>query len=101
MNKQEFGGNMSLLRRQVEMLTYSIGMGAEFSAVKYMVLPDHIEGSYEIRLEIRLEYKGYNTVDIFNNTNTFGADDINKVAVALISSFFADYVQNLSLMVNK
>ena len=97
MNKQEFGGNMSLLRRQVEMLTYSIGMGAEFSAVKYMVLPDHIEGSYEIRLE----YKGYNTVDIFNNTNTFGADDINKVAVALISSFFADYVQNLSLMVNK
>jgi hypothetical protein len=38
---------------------------------------------------------------MFNNTNTFGTDDINKVAIALVSSFFADYVAALSLRVNK
>tara|TARA_R110000744_G_scaffold334901_1_gene440255 strand:- start:179 stop:472 length:294 start_codon:yes stop_codon:yes gene_type:complete len=97
MNKQEFGENMLLLRRQVELLTYNLGIRAEFSTVNTMYLPNHIECSYEIRLK----YEDYNTTDIFNNTNTFGTDDINKVAVALVSSFFADYVGALSLRVNK
>jgi hypothetical protein len=97
MNKQEFEENMLLLRRQVELLTYNLGIRAEFSTANTMFLPSHIECSYEIRLE----YSGYNTTDMFNNTNTFGVDDINKVAVALVSSFFADYVGALSLRVNK
>jgi hypothetical protein len=97
MNKQEFEENMILLRRQVELLTYNLGIRAEFSTVNTMYLPNHIECSYEIRLE----YNDYNTTDMFNNTNSFGTADINKVAIALVSSFFADYVGALSLRVNK
>ena len=97
MNKQEFGENMLLLRKQVEMLTYDLGIRAEFSTVNTMYLPSHIGCSYDIRLE----YNGYNTTDMFINKMSFGVKDINRVAIALVSSFFADYVQNLSLMVNK
>jgi hypothetical protein len=97
MNKQEFKENMLLLRKQVEMLTHDLGMRVEFSITNTMFLPKHIECSYEIRLE----YKGHHTADMFNSTMSFGTDDINKVAVALISSFFADYVGALSLRVNK
>jgi hypothetical protein len=97
MNKQEFEENMLLLRRQVELLTHDLGIRVEFSTTNTMFLPNHIACSYEIRLE----YNDYNTADIFNNTNTFGVDDINKVAVALVSSFFADYVQALSMRVNR
>tara|TARA_R110000764_G_scaffold83563_1_gene164200 strand:+ start:946 stop:1239 length:294 start_codon:yes stop_codon:yes gene_type:complete len=97
MNKQEFKENMLLLRKQVEMLTQDLGMRAEFSHVHIDDLPRHIDYAYDIRLN----YKGYNTTDMFSDTMSFGTDDINKVAVALISSFFADYVQALSIMVNK
>jgi hypothetical protein len=95
--RQEFKENMILLRRQVEMLTHDLGIKAEFSTVNTMYMPMHIDCSYEIRLE----YGGYNTGDMFNNTNSFGTDDINNIAVSLVSSFFRDYVQALSLRVNK
>jgi hypothetical protein len=97
MNKQEFKENMLLLRKQVELLTYNLGIQAEFSVVHTNELSRHTDCAYEIRLC----YKEYNTIDRFNNPMYFGADDINKVAVALISSFFADYVGALSLRVNK
>ena len=97
MTKEEFKENMILLRRQVEMLAYDLGMKTDFPAVDRMFIPSHIECCYEIRLE----YKGFHTVDMFNNTMAFGADDINRVAINLVSSFFRDYVQALSLRVNK
>ena len=97
MTKQEFKENMILLRRQVELLTHDLGIKAEFSVVDTMCIPSRRECYYEIRLE----YKGYHTSDMFNNTMTFGTEDINKVAIALVCSFFADYVGALSLRVNK
>ena len=97
MNKQEFKENMLLLRKQVEMLTHDLGMRSEFSTDDIRCISSRRECHYEIRLE----YKGYHTADMFNSTMSFGTDDINKVAVALISSFFADYVQDLSIMVNR
>ena len=75
------------------MLTYDSGIRAEFSTVNTM----YLRCSYDIRLE----YNGYSTTDMFINKMSFGVKDVNRVAIALVSSFFADYVQNLSLMVNK
>jgi hypothetical protein len=97
MNKQEFKENMILLRRQVELLTFDLGMRVDFSVGDTMCIPSRRECYYEIRLE----YKGYHTSDMFNNTMSFGTEDINNVAIALVSSFFADYVQALSMRVNR
>ena len=97
MTKQEFKDNMILLKKQLEMLSCDLGMEVEFSDVDRMFIPSYIECS----CEISLKYKGYRTADAFNNTMTFGKYDINSVAVSLISSFFRDYVQALSLKVNK
>ena len=97
MTKQEFKENMILLRKQVEMLTYDLGIKTDFPIVDRMFIPSHIEYCYEIRLE----YKGFHTADMFNNTMNFNAVDINKLAVNLVSSFFADYVQALSLRLNR
>ena len=98
MNKQEFKESMILLRKQVEMLAHELDMDTEFSAVS--ITSPH---RYNITCayNIYLRYEGYNTTDVFNNTMIFCTADINKLAVSIISSFFRDYVQALSLKVNK
>tara|TARA_R110000851_G_scaffold255826_1_gene408357 strand:+ start:325 stop:642 length:318 start_codon:yes stop_codon:yes gene_type:complete len=96
MTTGEFSESMALLRKQVGMLTLELGMGAKFDVVSKGFLPKHIKYVYEIRLS----YKGYTTKDVFNDTMSFGLTDINKVAVALISSFFRNYLEELSLKVN-
>ena len=80
------------------MLTRELGMRAEFYEVKHTHdLPRGSRYGYEIKLE----YNNYNTTDMFVDTMTFGTSDINRMAVLLVSSFFRDYIQALSVKVNK
>ena len=79
------------------MLTRALGMKAEFYEVKHAHdLPQGSRYGYGIRLE----YNNYNTTDILNNTMNFNAEDINRMAVLLVSSFFRDSIKALSEKVN-
>ena len=83
MNNQEFKENMILLIKQIELLTYEFHMKSECVC------------------EVKLNCMGYKTTDRFNSSMSFEESDIEKIAVSLVSSFFADYFQSLSLKVNK
>ena len=93
MTNQEFTENMLLLVEQIKLLTYGLDMKVELSPVKDMSLPKRIE----CLCEVRLNCMSYKTIDMFNNTMSFEKADIKKIAVSLVSSFFADYFEALSL----
>jgi hypothetical protein len=97
MNNREFKGNMLLLIKQIELLTYELHMKAELSPIKDMPWPR----SVECVCEVELNCIGYKTTDRFNSSMSFEESDIEKIAVSLVSSFFADYFQSLSLRINK
>ena len=97
MTKQEFKENMILLIKQIELLTYVLNMRAELSPVKDMPWPRSIESMCDVVLNC-MDYK---TVERFNSSMSLKESDIEKIAVSLVSSFFANYFQAMSLKVNK
>ena len=97
MNNQEFKENMILLIKQIELLTYEFHMKSELSPIKDMAWPRSVERVCEVELNCM----GYKTTDRFNSSMSFEESEIEKIAVSLVSSFFADYFQSLSLKVNK
>jgi hypothetical protein len=97
MTTQEFEENMLLLIRQIEILTYELHMKAKLSPLKDISLPRNIE----CVCEVTLNCMNYTTIDRFNSSMSFDNSDIKKIAVSLVSSFFSDYFQSLSLKVNK
>jgi hypothetical protein len=97
MTNQEFKENMLLLIKQIKLLTYEFNMKAELSPLIGMPRPKSIE----LICEIKLNCMNYTTTDRFNSSMSFEKPDIEKIAVSLVSSFFADYFQSLSLRINK
>jgi hypothetical protein len=97
MTNQEFKENMLLLIKQIELLTYELHMQAELSPLIGTPRPKNIE----LICEVKLNCMDYTTTDRFNSSMSFEKSDIEKIAVSLVSSFFADYFQSLSLRINK
>ena len=97
MTNQEFKENMLLLIKKIKLLTYELNMKYELSLAKDMPWPRSIETVCEIKLNCM----NYTTVDKFNSSMSFEKSDIEKIAVSLVSSFFADYFEALSLRINK